>query len=86
MFTEPSQVCVTHVFTLVFTLVFTQTPNTCVNTCVHRALGRVRILGYPYYALMSDFDEMLRNLCDDGLQVREPSGLLDLRRLAWCLK
>ena len=34
-----------------------------------------------YYALMSDFDEMLRNLCDDGLQVREPSGLLDLRRL-----
>ena len=25
--------------------------------------------------------EMLRNLCDDGLQVREPSGLLDLRRL-----
>ena len=41
---------------------------------------------YPYYALMSDFDEMLRNLCDDCLQVREPSGLLDLRRLAWCLK
>ena len=45
-------------------------------------IDRIGINGrYPYYALMSDFDEMLRNLCDDGLQVREPSGLLDLRRL-----